>query len=262
LEELDAINTTAIPDEHRVALPDRFVAAKGNVLASFLKHVDGAPRPRGILFYWAMASKIVANPLPWLIHQARAELHEHGVGDDAFVVAHIRHGHKYIEQKLVAEASFQQALVRMCACFNTRHILIVTEDPNSVALMTTWGKANQYNIFATDYSRQNADVWNLKMQKAGKAPAISAAGMDVEGYMAVLNLVMSRQAVALVGTMQSSWAKLTAAMMYAYHGRPVPILGLAANGVGHTLYGTLDAAFYVEGVETPFTWTCLSNTTS
>jgi hypothetical protein len=267
-DSLDAISARNMTREDRVMTADRFVQAKGMHIIhfNFSEAINTANGARGSLFFSALATRILASPLPWIVHRAKEELNAHGVGDDPFIVAHIRHGHKWTEQALVGETTFQEALVRMCACFNTRHVLLVTEDPKSVAVMTTWGKDNKYNVFATDYLRRNSDGWNpglLRHIHRGRndtAPEWSESDMDVEGYMAVLNLVMSRQAIAMVGTMQSYWACYTAAMMYAHHGRPVPILGLAPlAGTGRTPYGTLERGFYVEGVDTPFTWQCPSD---
>jgi hypothetical protein len=270
-DKLDAISAINITGEDRVLTDDRFVQAH-NVMHyihfGLYETINTAKPDRGQLFYFAMATKIIASPMPWIVHQARTELNKHGVGDDPFIVAHIRHGHKWTEQALVDEATFQKALVRLCACFNTRHVLVVTEDPNSVAVMKTWGNDNQYNVFATEYLRHNSDVWSPGLLKvlAGKnnmaqAQASSKNGdMDVEGHMAVLNLVMSRQAIALVGTMMSNWAAFTAAMMYAHHGKPVPILGLAPlSGKARSPYGASESEFYVEGVDEPFTWKCPSD---
>jgi hypothetical protein len=272
-EKLDAIGATNITGLDRLKSADRFVQVH-HVLHyihfGLFNLINTAKPARGQLFYFAQANQLLANPLPWVVHQARAQLHQYGVGDDPFIVAHIRHGHKWTEQALVDESTFQKALVRMCACFNTRHVLLVTEDPKSVALMKAWGKDNKYNVFATEYLRRNSDVWNVGLLKHlhntdnkgsndTARPLVIESDMDVEGYMAVLNLVMSRQAVALVGTLLSNWATFTAAMMYAYHGKPVPILGLAPLGP-RTPYGTLESEFYVEGVDTPFTWKCPADT--
>jgi hypothetical protein len=273
-DKLDAISASNITGEDRVLTADRFVQAHHvmhYIHFGLYETINVVKPDRGQLFHFAMASKIIANPLPWVVHQARAELNAHGVGDNAFIVAHIRHGHKWTEQALVDEATFQKALVRLCACFKTRHVLVVTEDPNSVDVMKTWGKDNNYNVFATEYLRRNSDVWSPGLlsqldKLAGKNNTAHAQtntdkdNMDVEGYMAVLNLVMSRQAIALVGTMMSNWAAFTAAMMYAHHGKPVPILGLAPlSGKTRTPYGVRESEYYVEGVDAPFTWKCPSD---
>ena len=80
--------------------------------------------------------------------------------------------------------------------------------------------------------------------------------MDLEGYTAAFNLWAARTAKGFVGTMQSSWGKITVALMYTHHASPVPVISLRGGFEVKGLYKPTEPDYLVIGANATFPWPC------
>lgn len=182
------------------------------------------------------------GPSPNMDAEAVAFLHAHGVKPhETFNVVNARHGSKGVEQAVIQPEEFVEPMQQMAACLRTRHVYLVTETAETAQRMLDLGKQNGFNIFTVKYTYPGADIWNkqLVQQQQTAGPSLREIG-----YVSAKVLAVTRRGSGFIGTLQSSWAKVSLAAMYGYHRRPVPSLSLRPTwGFEHGYRGQ-DSAFW------------------
>ena len=239
-----------------VGVPGQYIAGSASETTLPLFHkishaIHSRSTPRGRIWWMERAVRVLLRAQPWFEYMVNSFIVKHTRGEP-FIALHIRRGHKFIEEKPIDLIEYQFATNRISNCLGVRHILLMTESDAVVKSMSNWGLHVGLNIFFTNNSRTDADVWNTKLRERYGIPIVS---MDVEGYVAAFNLWASRAGRGYVGTMQSSWGKITVALMQSFSGA-VPVLSLRPGFEVQDLFKGQDTKYIVVGYNSSFTWHC------
>jgi hypothetical protein len=139
------------------------------------KKVDWEMSVAGKFWWFGQVQQYLLQPQPWLEFEADAFTRATGLDEGPFLVAHVRHGNKGVEQKLIPTAAFFPKLKDLGARLGTRKVLLMTEDPAAVEEMVEWGEAEGFVVAYTNNSRTDGDVWNpdLRAEFGLDAPDMS-----------------------------------------------------------------------------------------
>jgi hypothetical protein len=91
------------------------------------KKVDWAMSVAGKFWWFAQSQQYLLQPQPWLQLEADTFARATGLDDGLFIVAHVRHGNKGVEQALIPTAAFFPKLVDLGARLGTRKVGRLTE---------------------------------------------------------------------------------------------------------------------------------------
>lgn len=182
---------------------------------------------------------------------------------DSFIVVHIRHGSKGIEQNLIQPEEFLEPIKRTLACLNTNHVYLVTETRKAAERMLELGQQHGFHVFTIRYNYTDADIWNtelclngIRSDCAASGSAAAAASMREISYVSAKALAVTRRGSAFIGTLQSAWAKVSVAAMWQHHGRPVPTWTLRwTRGMERAFVGP-DEHYYARMSPTHLPWPC------
>lgn len=205
-------------------------------------------------FWWyGLVMRSFFTPSSLIDHKSVDFLSSNGVKiGQNFIVAHLRHGSKGTEQRLLSPAEYIAPLKYLCECLQTRHIFLVTETRQAADTMKVIASNHSWNMFTVDYSYPNRDVWNPKLvnetERALMAEVTKASAMV---------LAVTRRGSAFVGTLHSAWAKISVSHMYGFRGRPVPAISLAPGYKTENSYIGRDSSFWTFNLTRSRPWPCL-----
>jgi hypothetical protein len=132
------------------------------------KHNRCAP-PLGRSWWWVQTWERLFRFRASVERRALQMLAANGVGDGArdgaadysrFIVAHIRHGGKHVEEDIIGVDEYILPLEALTSsgCFDTPHVLIVTETQRVVTRMEAICAERGWRCFYTDQQRLDLDV--------------------------------------------------------------------------------------------------------
>lgn len=205
-------------------------------------------------FWWyGMVMRSFFTPSLQLDHKSVEFLWSNGVKPgENFIVAHVRHGSKGIEQALLSTEQYISPLKYLCECMQTRHIFLVTETLQAADAMKAIARNHSWNMFTVNYSYPNRDVWNPKLVNAAER-ALMAEVAEASAMV----LAVTRRGSAFVGTLHSAWAKISVSHMYGFQGRPVPAISLAPGFTTTNSYIGQDSHYWTFNFTHSRPWPCL-----
>lgn len=182
-----------------------------------------AQHTRASRFWWySVFMRHFFSPSPAMDAEARTFLQRHGLAPhDTFIVAHVRHGSKAIEQALIPPDEFVGPIKKMLHCLNTTHVYLVTETKAVVDRMMELAREHGFHVFTVKYEWPDRDTWNMQLNQRQ-----NASNMQVIGRVSAKVLAITRRGSGFIGTVHSAWAKVSVAHMYGFHQRPIPTLSL------------------------------------
>ena len=184
----------------------------------------------GRFFYYAAAHRVLFRPRSWVERAAVAQRQRwHLQPGDRFVVVHARHGSKHTEQRHIPVPQLMRSALGFSECLDVHDALLVTETQNVTHRARHILRNTPTRVRFTEYERPCGDVWNSRLVKQLHLPQVNDSMIDTIAYHSVLNVVLARDAVAFVGTIQSAYLKLLVSSAYAWQGRPVSIHSLRSG---------------------------------
>jgi hypothetical protein len=184
----------------------------------------------GFIFWQAMVYRMFLRTSDWV--DARVDILKRaaGVDDRPYITVHVRRGQKITEApkmlQIATLPAIQKATLTLAKCLRVEHVLVMSEDQTVVDDMHKWCHTQGLKPFSMNYTRHTGDPWNSMLSRP------TEEAMDLEGYVAAINLKLAENSVGLVGSFHSQWFKLMASAAYASQGHHVPVFSFDIGSGG------------------------------